>query len=490
MNMLFVILNGFLISFVGFYLRIRKKDQGVDSWYYLSCVQEFKKSKKIPIKLSNYILDIEEQWYPPGFIIFLSIFSLDFLKKYQSLISPLIDSLQLAFIYFFSYFVTSNITIAVFAGLIYALTYTLVVENSNLNSRGFGSFLFSLTLIFLYEFIISQNIWWLVAVIIFGFFLLMSHKMATQALVFLLFGLAGVFYDWRYLAILGAIFLAAFIFSKGFYWKILKGHKEILMFWKKNLAKLRAHQLYHSPIYGKNNKTEKKIYPAFHQEGMRGFLMHAKRLLGHNPWIVFILFLPFSLGNCSFLINFLFSWLFLIYFLIVLTTYFLPLRFLGEGYKYIKFTILPQSLLIAALITRNYSFWWLFLLIAFISLYAILKVFKPVPKTKNETLEEMINVIKKSPADGIMCLPASLSDLITFFTEKKVLWGTHSSGWDKIEEFFPVLQKPIEYFFEKYNLNFLVIAKEFIEVKDLNLSSNFNKLLENTDYLLFEHKKI
>ena len=97
MNTLFIILIGLLISSLGFYLRIRKKDQGVDSWYYLSCVREFKKSKKIPIKLPNYLLDIEEQWYPPGFSIFLSIFPFNLLKKYQSLIGPLIDSLQLAF---------------------------------------------------------------------------------------------------------------------------------------------------------------------------------------------------------------------------------------------------------------------------------------------------------------------------------------------------------------------------------------------------------
>ncbi len=487
MNIFFVILIGLLISFFGFYLRIRKKDQGVDSWYYLSCVREFKRSKIIPVKLPNYLLDIEEQWYPPGFVVFLSIFPFNSLKKYRGLISPLIDALQLAIVYFFAYFITHSVAVAVLSGIIYALAYTLIVENSNLNSRGFGSLLFSLTLVFLYEFISTQNIWWLVAVLVFGFFLLMSHKMAVQALMFLLFGFAVIFYDWRYLAILAAIFLLAFVFSKGFYLKILKGHKEILIFWKKNLVKLRAHQIYHSSIYqGKG----KKNFSVFHQEGISGFLMHTKRLIGHNPWIVFIIFLALPLINSSLLIKFLFSWLVLVYFLIALTTYFSPFRFLGEGYKYIKFAIFPQSLLIGILVTRNYSFLWLFIFIALISLYVILKVFRPVSEKKNANLEEIIKAIKESPRGATMCLPANLSDIITFFTKKKVLWGTHSSGWDEVEDFFPVLKKPVEYFFEKYNLNFLLLAKDFVEEKDLRLSSNFNKLLENTDYLLFEYKKV
>jgi len=254
MNILPVISIGFLISFFGFYLRVIKKDQGADSWYYMASLRELKKRKKIPIKLPYYILDKEEQWYPPGFIVFLSIFSFNFLKKYQGIINPLVDSLQLIFLYFFTYFITGDILTAILAGLIYAITFTLIVENSNLNPRGLSSFLFTLTLIFLYHFFSSQNLWWLVTVLIFSFFLLMTHKLATQVLVFLLVGLALIFYNWQYLMILGLIFLIALIFSKGFYLKVLKGHKEILMFWKKNLANLRVHQIFHSPIYEKDNK--------------------------------------------------------------------------------------------------------------------------------------------------------------------------------------------------------------------------------------------
>jgi len=88
-----------------------------------------------------------------------------------------------------------------------------------------------------------------------------------------------------------------------------------------------------------------------------------------------------------------------------------------------------------------------------------------------------------------MCLPVEFSDLIAFFTQRKVLWGGHSSDWDRFGEFCPVFRKPIEYFFEKYNLNFLLLEKDFAEVKDLKLTSAFKKVLENNKFFLFGYKK-
>jgi len=495
---LFIILIGFIFFLLGFYLRIKprlqKKDQGVDTWYYLLSVEEFKKRKKIPIKLSNYLLEKEEQWYPPGFIIFLSFFPLRFLKKYHWVLNPLIDSFHLIFLYLFTYFITGNIEGAILVGLVYALTPTLIVENSTLNSRGLGNFLLTLVLISIYGFILNQNLWWLLPLVIFGFFLLMTHKMATQALIFLLLGLSATLRDWHYLVIFGLIFLAVFLFSKGFYWNILKAHKEILIFWRKNLRNLGAHQIYDAPIYKKEN-AERGSFSVFYGKGIKGIIKQSVRLFSHNPWIVFMIFLPIILVGGSFLTNFLFWWLVLIYFLIILTTFFPPLRFLGEGYKYIKFAIFPQGFLITNLIvtTNNNLFLVLFLTVLLLSLYAILRTRKTYYEIKNESLTEIVNFLQKNSQDGVMCLPTHLADFVTYFTQKKVLWGTHGTDgtgrWAKIEEFFPVLQKPIEYFFEKYSLNFLLLDKNFVKVEDLKLSSKFDKISENKDYLLFAYQK-
>ena len=92
-----IIFYGILIAVFGFFLRIKprlgKEKKGVDTWYFLSCVREYKKTHKIPTVLKNYLLEIDEQWYPPGFIIFLSILPQKVLEKYHWLINPIIDTI-------------------------------------------------------------------------------------------------------------------------------------------------------------------------------------------------------------------------------------------------------------------------------------------------------------------------------------------------------------------------------------------------------------
>lgn len=37
---------------------------GVDHWYWLLCAEDVKKRRKLPPRLSFFMLEIEEQWYP------------------------------------------------------------------------------------------------------------------------------------------------------------------------------------------------------------------------------------------------------------------------------------------------------------------------------------------------------------------------------------------------------------------------------------------
>jgi len=491
------ILFGILISIFGFYLRIKprlgKEKRGVDTWYFLASVKEFKKNWRIPIKLPNYLLDLEEQWYPPGFTVFLSIFPQKVLEKYQWLLGPLIDTLQLLFIYLFSLICLSNFKLALISSLVYAVVPILISENSTLNSRGLGSFIFSLLLISIYGFISSNNIFWLILVLIFGFSLLMAHKMAAQNLFFIMLGMSLIFLDWRYLAILAGIFLFTLIFSKGFYLKILKAHKEILLFWKKNLNNLGVHQIYDSKIYKKENIENRRLFPVFHQKGLKGIIRHLVYIFGYNPWILLIAFVPFSVSLWRFdFFNFLFWWVILTYLFVFLTTFFLPMRFLGEGYKYIKMGIFPLAILIAVLLFSNLIPIYLFIALLLLNLFLIFRfVGKATVNVQNEDLLLIFDFLKNEKKDGIMLLPTHLADAIAYLTNKKVLWGTHGSDgtgrWAKIEEFFPVIQKPIEYFFEKYDLHFLLIDKNYVEPEDLKLNNRFAHLITKANYSLFEY---
>ena len=78
------------VAVLAFYLRIKprllQKDFGIDSWYFLLYAEEFRKTRRIPVKLPYFMLDLEEQWYPPGLAIFLSFFPQSFLEKFNTLI--------------------------------------------------------------------------------------------------------------------------------------------------------------------------------------------------------------------------------------------------------------------------------------------------------------------------------------------------------------------------------------------------------------------
>ena len=84
-----------------------------------------------------------------------------------------------------------------------------------------------------------------------------------------------------------------------------------------------------------------------------------------------------------------------------------------------------------------------------------------------------------------MAIPNFSADGLAYFTHKKVCWGGHSSGWDKLEEWFPVLKQPIEYFFDKYQLNFLLIDTEYVNIDYLKLK-NFSLLFYEGKYALYK----
>src|SRR4030043_264039 len=88
------------ISFllIGLWVRIRplraNPALGVDHWYWLLCAEDVKKRRKLPPKLPYFMLEIEEQWYPPLFAGLLALLPIRFLEKNGGKISQLIDLLH------------------------------------------------------------------------------------------------------------------------------------------------------------------------------------------------------------------------------------------------------------------------------------------------------------------------------------------------------------------------------------------------------------
>ena len=481
MNIFLALLSGFLLLLLNFYLRTRillgKKSSGCDAFYFLSSVEEFKRQKKMPYQLPYYFLDIEEQWYPPGFVVFLSLFSKKFIDKYHWLIAPLIDCVQLLILYTFTYVSTGNILMATVSGLIYAVIPNLNTENLNMNVRSFASLINTLLLLSLIGFWSNGSYLFLFFTFIFGFLLFMTHKMAVQNLTVVILGFSLLKLNFSFVIILLIIIVLTFILSKGFYLKVLKNHIDILLFWKKNLCNLGNDQYKHSEIYGKEPVAETKL----HIPGIKGLIKHTRIILGFNPFVIFLVIYPVMAGRTGMnsLSEMILLWGIFTYLMVFLTSYVPIFRFLGEGWKYIKFAAFPVAFVSAVSIFENpikLNFPTLVTgIVCFVSsLWITLKLQKKSQTERtmgivNDDLLKTYEFIRNSSFDGIICIPTHLADATSYYTKKKVLWGGHSLV-SLLEGFFPIIRKPIEYYIKRYNISLILIDTSYIDPWVLKIS--------------------
>lgn len=445
---------------------------GIDAWYFLSYIRELKRTKRFPVKLPQYLMDIEEQWYPPGFPLLLALLPTSFLHEYHWLISPLIDCLQLLLLYVFTLTTTGSLLAAIIASAIYAVTYTLISENLNMNSRSLGATAEVALMLCIVQYIDQAQWWWLVTSLVMGAVVLLTHKMSTQCFVFTILFLTLIESGLTYITLAIGIVIFTLVVSGGFCYKVLLGHIDILLFWQRNLHNLGAHQILESPIYKGEVGVDTKAY----KPGMTGLILNVRRVLSHNFFLIPLLIAPFV----GYGVDRLYWWAISVYILAFVTTLFGPLRFLGEGYKYLKMAAFPTAYVLSRGGADGYhpilaTFIGLAVLVnlsLIVRLYKILSAENRGETTTSQALSEAVQFIGRLPQGVVLCLPQTYPDYVVYHTNHKVLWGGHSGGFNLVEDFFPVLRKPIEYFIEKYHVSCILLDKDYVTPAVLGLDSN------------------
>jgi hypothetical protein len=61
------------------------------------------------------------------------------------------------------------------------------------------------------------------------------------------------------------------------------------------------------------------------------------------------------------------------------------------------------------------------------------------------------------------------ADYVAYAADKAVLWGGHSGDLRRLEEFFPVVRRPLEHFIERYSLDYLVLDLAYSTPERLHL---------------------
>jgi len=462
-----IMLIGFLLRYVPF--RIAGNALGVDHWYWKLYLETYWRDRRFPPELPQYLLE-EHQWYPPLFIMLVAKLPRIVFERYSYLIGVAVDVLRLGITMTVAAVVgKGNPLFVAMAGMVYATTPVNVSYNVQLNPRGLGGLFLDLQVLIVLVLVGPVGgPWWLWGVAcLLGALVLLTHKMTSQLMFFLALLAALITGDLRIAGILPASMLVALMLSGGFYWKVLRAHWDIVIFWYENWPWLQAHPVRESPIYGEQDY----LTPTrFYQPGLMGVLRHARYFLVYNPWAWFLVLLfMLEKGSVGVLPFGIYPWLAGTLLFGVLTLVLPWLRCIGAGYLYIYNSALPAALLWGALMASP-DLSLIAVCLAFVafavSLSGVAIFYRNVRASRTLTVdadfEDLIGWLSQSERGTVMCLPANWYDVVAYRTGQPVLYGGHGYGFKALKPIFPRLLLSLEEVGRRYGLRYLVTMEGYL----------------------------
>jgi len=487
-----VVLVGAIALAIRLALIRKNREHGCDAYYFLLSSEVFKRKKKIPIVLPHvYQLEKQEQWYPPGFSVFLSLFSRKVLNEHYWLISPALDSLLAMLTVVVGYMATGMWPVALVAGLCYALSAASMVDCTSLNSRILGSLLLALTMLSM-SMLLLGNTRFLLLAALFGALTLLTHKSSSQLLYFLVVVLAIATKSIMPIVALLAIAATAMAISRGFMVKVWKGQYDILAFWHRNWRRLGVHPIYNSPAYRDAPLYSEKV----HLRGWRG-VWKTVSLMGLNAFILPMLWVAPHYASLATWDRLMFWWVAGTYLMGILTQAVPRLRFAGEGYRYIKLAALPVGYLCAMPLLYQWQPMWVYYCLLVVAVVVGVVLIRQLSgwATKDEAhsmpsvssgMRLVIDYLKADKTvENILCIPDGIADAIGYYTRKPVLRGTHNVHFKQVDPFFPAHRLPLEYLVKGYNVSHLVVAVKYTDESLLELGE-YEKMVQSEDYALYK----
>lgn len=490
------LLAGLLLVALALYLRLKvfigAQPGGVDTWYYLASADALRRDKRLPISLPQYLFHERHESYPAVFPAVLALLPKDWLRRNFWLVSPLVDTVHLLLLYLLSYRLTDSVLAATTAGLIYAVTPQLISETRNLNGRAFASLLQTLAMLALLRSAISSVgpsrallggtmlAPTIVAVVLIAL-LYNTHTSTTIALLVSTATLTVASDQPRFL-LLGLLGLPfAILLSGGYYLRVLRNHVCAARFWFRNVRLTRAHQVKDSPVLHPETETgtSPRAAAGLYRPTWRSWLGLGARLLGENPFILPMLITPPPDNVWA---RAMYLWAAAILVWAALTTFVPPLRILGPGFHYMKASVFPTAYVLAVSVNVQegaFSPVGLALLIAVIASFGALAYFyrlMALRRTEHTAqtppdLAAAAQYLSTLPGRNVLVLPNMYADFVSYNAGKAVLWGGHSGDLTKLEDFFPVLRQPISFFFQRYNVDYLLLDLAYTTPEELHSAS-------------------
>lgn len=455
------------------------RHQGCDAYNILLNAETLRSRPRLPIQVPPlFMLEEQDQWYPPGFLVLCALFPQRLLEQFYWLFNHIVDFGSALLIYAGAIWFGADIWLAAGLALIYAVMPGLVTEFSALNVRPFGLLLCNALILASFAFVSEPS--WPSALIagLLALILFYSHKLSAQQLWFTLPVLALWFAEPPWLAPLIAMYILPFVVWPRGAWRVLRGHAVIIRFWHRNWNRLGAHMVRQSPVYG-DGKTRSDF---FADESPAAYLRFAKDMLHQNYFVLPTVAaaatgtLPFG-GPTAFLI----VWIGSVY-LWGIAIHCLPsLRGIGLGRQYFKFALVP-SLIATALALGATPIDPITWALAIAALALTLRQYIMIAHNLRSAAEGSVGRVSPdldaalahiagNPETRVLALPVHLCDLVAHQTRQPVYWGTHSDVFDdRLEAFFPVMRHPLAYYAAD-GATHLLLDTRYASPEELELSS-------------------
>ncbi|OGR90233.1 MAG: hypothetical protein A2992_07930 [Elusimicrobia bacterium RIFCSPLOWO2_01_FULL_59_12] len=465
-----ILLLALLIRLAPFLGR-EKSVGGVDHWYWCQYVKGLQEGKKVGFAMPNYLLE-DGNWYPPLFPVFLSKFPWIVVEKYSHLLAIGIDLIRLLFLFVtFRLLGIEDRWATVIAGLLYATTPILVSYNTQLNPRGLGALMFDMVMVlFLWHQMdpLPLPVFWSAALVLTGLMLL-THKMTTQMFTFTLLCASLIFRQPQYLLLLPGAVGVALVLSGGFYAKTLRAHWDILKFWTLEWPLLGADPLRESPIYGRGasntappyeQRTHLQTPTRKYRPGFRNF---CKRLVSiffgnYAPATSGALLLSLLISPRTFSVEWTIVWTAACLAFAILTIAVPVLRGLGFGNLYLYNAVFPAALLTAwGIAARAPAAGWIAGAMIGLNVVSLWRTLAHLRKQQSLSVPPAVLGAIQQQGEGVwICFPLSLSEYVTYFSGRPVLWGGHGHGFEKLRDVLPVVRRDFKDFMSDYGLRYVL----------------------------------
>lgn len=434
-----------------------------DAWLYLMMAAEIEDNNyRMPDSLGVYTSRTPLS-YPPGFPYLLVTLPQSLRKKHRWLVGPAIDLFHMGVLVTVSYIITSNISVAVLAVGIYAVTPELLKHFPMLTPRVLGSLLFTTTTLVTVRAVGGGPIWYVPA-LVGGVAILLTHKMTTQAMVLTYSTLALLQREPGYLLVVGGSFLVAFLLFRRTYLRVLRGHISIVNYWRKRHAEGTPPGAFLRDLgYDRDDSGPVSVF-----EQLKHVVKTVEPLefIFMNPWLYLLPVVVYGLGLRDGLSPFAVTmthWALAILVIAVLTQYVPVFKLIGEGHKYYMWGAFPTAYVLGETFIRVTPLQMTaYIVPTLVSLgFVFTLVTGDVSASKRFDEESaafnVIRHLRESKKDGVLCAPPSLSNIVAYLADEIVYFSPNPADFDPEAEYFPTPQKPVEEIALENDMDFVLL---------------------------------